>query len=61
MQDPDIQLKAEIEFWRDLIARQGAGIDATARLRMEQALALAERKLLLLGSAKGPCARASGH
>ncbi len=41
-------LVAEIEFWRELIDRQTRNRSETALERMRQALALAERKLLLL-------------
>lgn len=41
-------LVAEIEFWRELIDSQTRNRSATALERMRQALALAERKLLLL-------------
>ena len=42
------QLEAEIEFWREMIATQDRSRSERALERMQQALALAERKLQLL-------------
>ena len=43
-------LTAEIEFWRELIDNRSVDAPRESLERMEQALALAERKLLLLES-----------
>ena len=48
MQSPQCQLREEIEFWEEMIARPCRTTNAEARERMEQALALARRKLRLL-------------
>lgn len=42
------QLTVEIEFWREMIERQETPFPPESLERMKQALALAERKLLLL-------------
>ena len=48
MPSPQCQLREEIEFWEELIASPGGVASVEARERMEQALALARRKLRLL-------------
>ncbi len=48
MLDLHSHLIAEIEFWRDLIDSRHETCPEATRERMRQALALAERKLLLL-------------
>ncbi len=52
-------LTAEIEFWRDLIDGRTADCAPESLERMEQALALAERKLALLAPETIPPSR--GH
>jgi hypothetical protein len=52
-------LTAEIEFWRDLIDSRSPNCAPESLERMEQALALAERKLALLAPAVNPPSR--GH
>ena len=51
MSSPEELLRAEIEFWREMIADQRSRLSATALERMHQALQLAERKWRLLASA----------
>ena len=41
-------LRVEIDFWRDMIDTNERASDTMASERMRQALALAERKLLML-------------
>ena len=41
-------LRVEIDFWRDMIDTHERAKDTMASERMRQALALAERKLLML-------------
>lgn len=42
------QLTVEIEFWREMIEQQDVAFPPSSLERMNQALALAEHKLLLL-------------
>lgn len=42
------QIRAEIDFWREMISNQSSSQNLSARERMQQALSLAERKLLLI-------------
>lgn len=48
MQSQECQLLAEIEFWREMIEHEKDTVSAAGLERMRQALALAERKLLML-------------
>ena len=50
MLSPEQLLRAEIEFWREMIADQHSSLGPAAQERMQQALALAERKWLLLAT-----------
>lgn len=52
-------LTAEIEFWRDMIDDRDPNCAEETLERMQQALALAERKLALLAPAAGNDGR--GH
>ncbi len=53
-------LTAEIEFWKELIDSQDDACEQATLERMKQALALAERKLLLLDPAEARAQRGSG-
>ncbi len=48
MLSQECQLLAEIEFWREMIEHEKNAVSVEALERMRQALALAERKLLML-------------
>lgn len=58
----EILLRSEIAFWREMLAENDESLPAESRERMQQALALAERRLLQLvtggscrsGSRTGP-------
>jgi hypothetical protein len=50
-------LAAEIEFWRDLIARRSTDCSPDVLERMQLALALAQRKLLMSNTPRNP----TGH
>ena len=57
----DILLRAEIGFWRDLLAAADHGVPAESIERMQQALALAEHRLLqLFGNRTVPTASSTG-
>ncbi|KAA9131472.1 hypothetical protein F3N42_09135 [Marinihelvus fidelis] len=48
MSSQECHLLAEIDFWRDMIEREKSTVSEVALERMHKALALAERKLLML-------------
>ena len=54
-------LTAEIEFWRDLINNRSLDAPPESLERMQQALALAERKLLLMERATGSTLLPGSH
>ena len=57
----DILLRAEIGFWRDLLAAADHGVPAESIERMRQALALAEHRLLQsFGNQTIPTASSTG-
>jgi hypothetical protein len=57
----DILLRAEIGFWRDLLEAADHSVPAESIERMQQALALAERRLLqLFGNRAVPAASSTG-
>jgi hypothetical protein len=57
----DILLRVEIGFWRDLLAAADHSVAAESIERMQQALALAERRLLqLFGKRAVPTASSNG-
>jgi len=60
MQEQENNLIAEIEFWRELIASQDTHCGEAGLERMQQALALAERKLRLLAGERNTTGATSG-
>lgn len=57
----DILLRAEIGFWRDLLEAADHSVPAESIERMQQALALAEHRLLqLFGNRTVPTASSTG-
>lgn len=52
-------LRTEVAFWRDLVESSGDAVPPESIERMQQALALAESRLLQLYSGDGGAARSS--